>query len=117
AAVVTLPWLTYLVARLGWARFLSDVLLLGSGAERVYATPYPLRPGFPALWAPLAAAAIAAVGALGLAVGPGRLRRGAALGLSAAAARGVGALSGLLASMPTEAERRVGDAQATNSRP
>src|SRR5207249_2164465 len=87
--------------------FLSDVLLLGSGAERVYATPYPLRPGFPALWAPLAAAAIAAVGALGLAVGPGRLRRGAALGLSAAAALGVGALIALLARMPEGVLRSV----------
>src|SRR5947207_1268843 len=107
AAVVTLPWLAYLVARLGWARFLSDVLLLGSGAERVYATPYPLRPGFPAPWAPLAAAAIAAVGALGLAVGPGRLRRGAALGLGAAAALGVGALVALLARMPEGVRRSV----------
>ena len=107
AAVVTLPWLAYLVARLGWARFLSDVLLLGSGAERVYATPYPLRPGFPALWAPLAAAAIATVGALGVAVGPGRLRRGAALGLSAAAALGVGALVALLARMPEGVLRSV----------
>src|SRR5207247_10871889 len=55
----------------------------------------------------LAAAAIATVGALGVAVGPGRLRRGAALGLSAAAALGVGALVALLARMPEGVLRSV----------
>ncbi|HUE31252.1 MAG TPA: glycosyltransferase family 39 protein [Verrucomicrobiae bacterium] len=100
AAVVTLPWLAYLVARLGWARFASDVLLIGSGAERIYATRYPLRAGFPALWAPLAAVTIAAVGTLGVAVGPRPRWRGAALGLSAAAALGGGALVAFLARMP-----------------
>ena len=107
AALATLPWLAYLLARLGPVRFASDVLLLGSGAERVYATPYPEPRAFPAGWAPLAAAALVGVAVLGLAAERGRVARGTALATAAAGASALGVLVALVARMPEGLRRSV----------
>src|SRR5439155_1479860 len=96
-----------LLARVGPVRFASDVLLLGSGAERVYATPYPEPRAFPAGWAPLAAAALVGVAVLGLAAERGRVARGTALATAAAGASALGVLVALVARMPEGLRRSV----------
>jgi HEAT repeat protein len=82
----TLPWVSWLLARLGVARFLREVLLVGSDAERIYATPYPLPFGFPGGWALVAALALAAAALVGLAAERGHLHLPRVTALAVAAA-------------------------------
>jgi HEAT repeat protein len=107
AALPTLPWIVYFLGRLGPSRFLVEVLLFGSGAERIYATPYPLPVGFPASWAPLAAMAIIALGAFGLAAERGRVRVSRAVASIVMIGSGLALLLGLLARMPEGLRRSV----------
>ena len=107
AALPTLPWLIWFFARLGPARFASDVLLLGAGAERVYAMPYPQPRAFPAGWAPLAAAVLVGMALLGLVAERGWVGRGAALAATAAVVLGLGVLAALLARMPEGVRRSL----------
>lgn len=100
ALVPTLPWIVFFLGRLGLDRFLREVLLFGSGAERIYATPYPMPLGFPSGWAPLAAAALVALGLLGLAAARGRLRVRHAVLWSGAGGAALALLLWRLARMP-----------------
>jgi len=107
ALLPTLPWLVWLCHRLGAERFLRDVLLLGSGAERVYATPYPLPSDFPGGWALLAALGLAGLALAGLAAERRRVRvRHVGWGLALAGAL-VAALWWRLARMPEGAVRAI----------
>jgi len=100
AALPTLPWIVYFLSRLGVARFMVEVLLLGSGAERIYATPYPLPLGFPAGWAPIASVAIVGLGVLGLATERGRMHVGRAARWGVAGGTAIAVLLAVLARMP-----------------
>lgn len=62
----TLPWLAFFFHRLGPDRFARDVLLIGTGAEGLYGTGFPVSFGSPDDWAALAVAWIAVVAIAGL---------------------------------------------------
>src|SRR5262249_27440227 len=95
----TVPWLVWLARRLG-PRFVQEVFLVGSGAERVYGISYPVEITFPAAGPLLAGLVIVAVGALGLAVESGLVRRRRALAATAAMAIAFVALGRLFFRMP-----------------
>lgn len=62
----TLPWLAFFFRRLGPDRFVRDVLLIGTGAEGLYGTSFPISFGSPDDWAALAVTWIVAVAIAGL---------------------------------------------------
>ncbi|MBI3767342.1 MAG: hypothetical protein HY271_02485 [Deltaproteobacteria bacterium] len=91
-AAPTLPWLAYFVHRLGVRGFLREVLLVGSGAARLYYTPYPAFER----WAVLVAALAIGVTLLGVLVRDRRVGLRLALGaLVLAIGAGVAAIAGV----------------------
>lgn len=107
AAIPTVPWLSYVFVRLGLRGFLRDVLLLGSGADRIYATSYPVPRGFPDSWGLIAAAALLTLAVVGLAAERGRLRFGRAAVWMAAAGLVVAWLFQRRARMPEGVLRSI----------
>jgi HEAT repeat protein len=107
ASLPTLPWLVYFLARLGVARFLRDVLLFGSGAERIYATPYPVPLGFPDAWALLVALGVLAAAVSGRAVVRGRMRAGPVLGAGLVATVAAAVLASRWMRMPEGIARSI----------
>src|SRR5207244_1002349 len=100
AALPTVPWLAWLALRLGPGVFVREVLLLGSGADRVYGISYPVEITFPAAGPLLVGLGVVGVAGLGLAAEAGRVRARTALAATLAAAAGFATLARLFFRMP-----------------
>jgi hypothetical protein len=91
-AALSLPWLGFFLYRLGTVGFLREVLLIGSGAERLFYLPYPaFEP-----WALVVAALAVGFAAAGALVRRGRIGpRTAAAGALVATLAGTAAVARL----------------------
>jgi HEAT repeat protein len=102
-AGVSVPWLAYFLARLGWERFVHEVLFIGSGYEQFFYLQFHV---FTKWDYGVCLAAVVGVAATWL-VRRGRLRPQVPLALAAVSALAGAAYVGLLAPMPEGFQRAV----------